>query len=72
MLHCAVDTLMMEHLKKKYPKENLKAKTIEAVSKTDYVVLQKMVKQHIEDEFDKPLLPVQYEDIMWYGLNRRA
>ena len=54
MLHCAVDTPMMEHLKKKYPKENLKAKTIEAVSKSDYVVLQKMVKQHIEDEFDKP------------------
>ena len=72
MLHCAVDTLMMGHLKKKYPKENLEAKTIEAVSKSDYVVLQKMVKQHMEDEFDKPLLPVQYEDIMWYGLNRRA
>jgi len=72
MLHSAVDTLMMENLKKKYPNENIKAETIQAVSKSDYAVLQKMVKQHIEDEFDKTILPVHYDDIMWYLLNRRA
>jgi len=72
MLHSAVDTIMMEHLKKKYPKENLKAETIEAVNKSDYFVLRKMVNQHIKDEFDKPIRSVHYDDIMWYRLNRRA
>ena len=72
MLHSAVDTLMMKNLKKKYPKENIKAKTIEAVGKSDYVVLQKMVKKHIEDEFENKILPVHYDDIMWYRLNKRA
>jgi len=70
MLHCAVDTVMMEHLKKKYPKQNLKAETIEAVTKEDYLLLKRMVRRHIEDEFDKSILPVHYDDIMWYRLNR--
>jgi hypothetical protein len=72
MLHAAVDTLMMKNLKKKYPEENIKAGTIEAVGKTDYVTLQKLVIKHIEDEFNSTILPVQYDDIMWYRLNRRA
>ncbi|MCJ7583796.1 MAG: hypothetical protein MUO30_03370 [Anaerolineales bacterium] len=72
MLHSAVDTLMMEHLKKKYPEENIKAETIEGVSKADYFVLQKMVNQHIKDEFEKPIQPIHYDDIMWYRLNKRA
>jgi hypothetical protein len=72
MLHCAVDTAMMAHLKKKYPKENFKAETIEAVCKPDYFVIQQMVNQHIKDEFDKPILPVHYDDILWYQLNKRA
>jgi hypothetical protein len=58
MLHSAVDTLMMKNLKKRYPKENIKAVTIEAVGKSDYVVIQKMVHQHIADEFYEPILPV--------------
>ena len=72
MLHSAVDTLMMKNLKMKYPEENIKAETIEAIGKSDYIVLQKMVLQNIEDEFDKSILPVHYDDIMWYRLNRRA
>jgi hypothetical protein len=72
MLHSAVDTLMMRNLKKKYPKENIKAVTIEAVGKSDYFLIQKMVQQHIEDEFDEGILPVHYDDIMWYRLKRRA
>jgi hypothetical protein len=72
MLHGAVDTLMMKNLKKNYPKEDIKAKTIEAVSKSDYVALQKLVTKHINDEFNNLILPVQYDDILWYRLNRRA
>lgn len=72
MLHSAIDTRMLENLKKKYPKENVKAETIQAVCRSDYAVLQKMVRQHIEDEFDNAILPVHYDDIVWYQLNRRA
>jgi len=59
-------------LKKKYPNENLKPETIEAVGKPDYVVLQKMVMKHIDDEFQNKILPVHYDDIIWYRLKRRA
>jgi hypothetical protein len=72
MLHSAVDTRMMKNLKEKYPMENVKAETIEAIGKSDYVVLQKMVHQHIKDEFDKSILPVHNDDIVWYRLNRRT
>jgi hypothetical protein len=72
VLHAAVDTLMMKNLKKEYPKENIKAETIEAVSKSEYFALQKLVAKHIEDEFNNLILPVQYDDIMWHRLNRRA
>ena len=72
LLHAAVDTKMMKTLKKEYPKENIKAETIEAVSQSEYFALQKMVAKHIEDEFNNFILPVQYEDIMWYWLNRHA
>jgi hypothetical protein len=72
LLHSAVDTQMMKNLQRKYPNANMKAKTIEGVGREDYAVLQNMVKQHIEDEFDKAILPVHYDDIMWHRLNRRA
>ena len=72
VLHGAVDTLIMKNLKKEYPKENIKAETIEAVSKSEYFALQKLVAKHIEDEFKSLILPVQYDDIMWHRLNRRA
>lgn len=72
MLHSAIDTIMMKELKRNYPKENLKAETVEAVNKSDYFVIRKMVDQHIKDEFDKPIQPVHYDDIMWYRLNRQT
>ena len=72
MLHAAVDTLMMRNIRKDYPNEKIKAKTIEGVSKSEYVALRKLVAKNIEDEFDNQIIPVQYDDIMWYRLNRRA
>jgi hypothetical protein len=70
LLHAALDTKMMENLKKGYPNENIKVKTIQAVNKPEYFALQKLVAKHIEDEFNNLILPVEYEDIMWYRLNR--
>jgi hypothetical protein len=72
VLHGAVDIPIMKNLKKRYPKENINASTIEAVDKSEYVALQKLVSKHIEDEFENLILPVQYDDIMWNRLSRRA
>lgn len=71
LLHAAVDTLMMRNLRKKYPKDSIKAQTIKGVGKTEYFALQKLVAKHIEDKFDNQILPVQYDDIVWYWLNRQ-
>ena len=72
VLHAAVDTQMMKNLIKEYPKENISAVTIEAISKSEYLILQKLVTKHIEDKFNKLILPVQYDDIIWYRLNRHT
>lgn len=72
VLHAAVDTVMMKNLKRKYPNNNIKAETVEAVAKPEYIALQKLVARHIEDEFNNLIFPVQYDDIMWRRLNRRA
>lgn len=72
VLHAAVDTRMMKNLKKKYPQNNIEAETVEAVTKPEYFVLQELVARHLKDEFNNLILPVQYDDIMWRRLNRRA
>lgn len=72
MLHAAVDTLMMKNLKKKYPKETIKATTIKAVGKSDYETLQNLVTKHIKDEYADSIMPVHYDDIIWHRLNRRV
>lgn len=71
-LHGAVDTPILRNLKATYPASNITAETIEAVGETEYGALQKLVAQHVQDEFRKLILPVQYDDIMWHRLNRRA
>jgi hypothetical protein len=70
LLHAGIDTKMMKALKEDYPEANIQAETIEAVSKSDYVSLQNLVVKHIEDKFQNQIMPVQYDDIMWYRLNR--
>jgi hypothetical protein len=71
-VHSAVDTAMMSDLKKRYPKNELKARTIGDVAQTDYYVLQKLISKHNEEEFGHASLhPVQYDDIVWERLNRR-
>ncbi len=70
VLHGAVDTPILTNLKKKYPSANIKAETIEALGKSEYDALQKLVAKHIEDDFQNAIHPVQYDDIMWHRLNR--
>ena len=49
-LHGAVDTLMMKNLKKEYPKEDIKSETIEAVGKSEYFALQKLLGRYASSE----------------------
>ena len=71
-LHAAVDTRMMKKLKEDYPNEKIKAQTIKGVSKSEYIALQRLVGKNIEDKFNNEILPVQYDDIIWFLLNRSA
>lgn len=70
LLHAAVDTKMMKYLKAKYQQEDIKAESIEAVTKAEYVTIQKMVNMDIEDKFENQIFPVHWDDMMWYRLNR--
>ncbi len=70
MLHAAVDTIMMKILIEKYPKMGVQAKTIGDVDRQKYSTLQKMVGQHIAEVFHGLIYPVQYDDIVWYLVNR--
>jgi hypothetical protein len=44
--------------------------TIKMISKEDYDLLQKVIRQDIRDSLDDTISPVQYDDIMWRRLNR--
>jgi hypothetical protein len=72
LLHGAIDTPIMENLKSKYPSKIIKSDTIESVGKSEYESLQKLVAKHISEEFNSAIFPAQYDDIMWYRLNRRV
>ncbi len=71
LLHAAIDTKMMNHLRNRYSEENFKAGTIESVDEAEYNVIRKLVMMNIKDEFNNLILPVHYDDIMWYRINRQ-
>jgi hypothetical protein len=70
MLHAAIDTQMMKYLKDKCLAKNFKASTIESVGLLEYITLQKLVGKNIKDEFTNLIRPVQWDDIIWFRLNR--
>jgi len=71
-LHGAVDTPIMNHLKRVYSDTTIKAITIEQVDKSTYQILQDLLARDIKDRFHGDVLPVQYDDIMWLALNRET
>ncbi len=71
-LHGAVDTPIMNHLKRKYPKTPVRATTIEQIDEQTYRTLQDLLARDIEDRFHGDILPVQYDDVMWQELNRET
>ncbi|MGD9161014.1 MAG: hypothetical protein PVG39_21530 [Desulfobacteraceae bacterium] len=76
MLNGAIDTKIIRHLFKKlddiyrksYPQHYLW--TIKMITKEDYDLLQRVIRQDIRDSFDNNILPVQYDDIMGLQLDR--
>lgn len=70
-LHSAIDTAMMGALKSRYPRSGIKATNIGEIDEDEYATFQDLVARHMEDQFkDISPHPAQYDDIVWYRLNR--
>ncbi|NBB07164.1 hypothetical protein [Pseudomonas monteilii] len=71
VLHSAIDNPIMHFLKSRYPLIKIEARTIETLEMQEYKTLQSLIINHIEEEFNSNIFPVQYDDIMWRRLNRK-
>ena len=69
-LNTGIDTPILNHLKKSFPGELVRARTVEQIDEITYEKLQKLIRLDIEMNFNNEILPTQYDDIMWYRLNR--
>jgi hypothetical protein len=67
LLHGAVDTPIMKHLKSKYATARIPAKTIQEIDEEAYRVLQSLV---LKESLSMGIYPVQYDDTVWRRLNR--
>ena len=72
ILHGAVDTPILKHLREMYAETEVSARTIEQIDRDEYRKLQDLIKRHIKDEFHDAICPVQYDDVMWSRLNREV
>jgi len=70
LLNCPIDTPLLNYLKETFPSESISATTIEKIDRDTYVRLQELIRIDIRRRFNNELLPTQYDDIMWYELNR--
>ena len=69
-LNTAIDTPILRHLKEAFPNEIIDSKTVEQIDRHTYKKLQKLIKLDIKENFGNDIFPTQYDDIMWYRLNR--
>ena len=69
-LHTAIDNPILRHLKEVFPSEMVNSNTVEQIDKETYKKLQQLVKADIRTTFADGIVPTQYDDIMWYRLNR--
>lgn len=71
LLNGAIDTKILYHLKKRDDSSKLlKISTLEAIDQAMYELLQKKIREDINEKFNGLIFPVQYDDIMWRLLNR--
>jgi hypothetical protein len=71
-LHGAIDTQIMNYLKQRYPKAAVAASTIGAIDEKAYRALQDLIACDIKETFHSGIHAVQYDDIMWNRLNKKA
>lgn len=69
-LNSAIDNPILRHLKKSFPDEIIYSKTVEQIDVNTYKRLQRLIKTDIKQKFNNDIVPTQYDDIMWYRLNR--
>ena len=69
-LNTAIDNPILRHLKEAFPNEIINSKTVEQIDYHTYKKLQKLIKSDIKENFGDDIYPTQYDDIMWYRLNR--
>ena len=69
-LNAAIDNRILRHLKGSFPDEIIFSRTVEQIDKHTYKKLQQLIKADIETTFDNDIFQTQYDDIMWYRLNR--
>jgi hypothetical protein len=70
LLNSAIDTPLLYYLKETFPSETISATTIAKIDRKTYVRLQELIRLDIRRRFNNEILPIQYDDIMWYELNR--
>lgn len=69
-LNTAIDNPILQHLKKSFPNETIYSNTVEQIDINTYKKLQRLIKTDIAEKFNNDIVPTQYDDIMWYRLNR--
>ena len=69
-LNTAIDNPILRHLKERFPNEIIQSKTVEQIDHQTYKRLQRLIKSDIKAKFGNEIVPTQYDDIMWYRLNR--
>ena len=70
LLNCAIDTQLLNYLRDTFPDEDITATTVEQIDRNTYVKLQELIRLDISRRFNNEIIPTQYDDIMWYELNR--
>lgn len=71
-LHIAIDTPILNYLRRNYKSSNISARHIGDIDEADYVKLQTLANDDRLKNCEAALLAVQYDDILWYALNKPA
>jgi hypothetical protein len=70
LLNTAIDNPILRHIRETFPHESILSRTVEQIDKGTYKRLQELIKHDIKARFENGVVPTQYDDIMWYRLNR--
>jgi hypothetical protein len=69
-MNTAIDNPILNHLKTRFPEENIYANTVEQIDQKLYDRLQNLIKEEIVKDFNNEIIPTQYDDIMWRKFSR--